>query len=265
MGFGIKAQAGEWALITGATSGIGAEYACQLAALGYNLILHGRREEKLQLQAGELRSTARIEVRYVTAELTSEEGISDLIRMAAGQPGLRILVNNAGYGEPGLAHERSVDSMTDMLRVHNEAVVRVTHAALPQMVAAGRGAVINVSSVAAFLPGRGNVMYISTKAFLNAFSRSLAADLRDTGVVVQSLCPGFTHTSFHDPGRAAHLDKSRIPAWLWMEAGDVVAISLTRLGRGRVIVIPGIVNRIFAWIGGHEWLYEMVTRNVRRK
>ncbi len=265
MPFKLATDGQAWALITGATSGIGAQYARELAARGFHLLLHGRREAKLRVLAEQLRTGHGIQTEVLLADLATEAGISRVEQAAAGLSGLRILVNNAGYGEPGLFHERSLQSLTDMQRVHNDAVVRITRAGIGHMVTAGQGAVINIASIAAYLPGRGNVMYYATKAFLNAFSRSLATDLEGTGVVVQSLCPGFTHTEFHDPGRRAHFDKSTTPRWLWMEVEEVVRISLARLGHGKVIVIPGLVNRIFAWIGGHEWLYRFIMKRVRRK
>jgi short-subunit dehydrogenase len=248
------------ALITGATSGIGAEFARQLAAAGWDLMLHGRREALLQELAGRLVTEHGVSVRILLADLASEQGIAAVERTVAGLSELRLIVNNAGYGDPGLFQERSSQSMVDMMRVHNEAVVRITRAGIGNMLAAGQGGVINVSSVAAWLPGRASPMYYATKAFLNSFSRCLAADLRGTGVRVQALCPGFTHTEFHAREKLAKFDKSRTPRWLWMDAKDVVRISLARLGRGSVIVIPGWHNRLFAWIGGHEWLYRMITR-----
>ena len=265
MSFRLNARAGEWALITGASSGLGAEFARALARRGYSLLLHGRNAERLEQLVIDLNKVRKLDCRVVIADLAREEGIDAVCQAARHQAGLRLLVNNAGYGNPGLFQDVSVDSLLEMQRVHNEAVVRITHAAMAQLMQAEGAAVLNVSSVAAWLPGRGSVMYYATKAFLNAFSRSLAADLSGTGVVVQALCPGFTHTGFHDPDKAAYLDKSKLPNWLWMEAAPVVEFSLRSLGNGRVIVIPGVVNRIFAWVGGHDWLYRKLVGNARRK
>ena len=265
MAFELRAGKGHWAAITGASSGFGEVYVRRLARLGYRLLMHGRNEERLRKLAAEIGKQHGVEVRIVIADLALDSGIDSLVGELRRLDGLRLLINNAGYGDPGLIQERTVESMLAMLRVHNEAVVRLTHAAVPLLIATGSAAVVNVSSVAAWLPGRGNVMYYATKAFLNAFSRSLAADLKDTGVVVQALCPGLTHTGFHDEGKPAYLDKSRTPRWMWMKAGAVVDISLRRLGRGRVLVIPGLHNRIFAWVGGHDWLYVRLMGSVRRK
>lgn len=265
MAFRLEAREGEWAVVSGATSGIGAEFARRLARQGYSLVLHGRREEQLGELAAELRQEHSVDCRIVISDFTEVEGIELLVQALRDCPKLAILVNNAGYGDPGLVQERSLQSMLEMLRVHDEAAVRLTHAAVPLLLANGRGAVVNIASVAAYLPGRGNVMYYATKAFLNAFSRALASDLVGTGIAVQSLCPGFTYTDFHDPGRRSEMDRSRVPRWMWMDVSDVVDCSLRRLGRGRVIVIPGIVNRIFAWIGGHPRLYWFIMERVRRK
>ena len=248
------------AFITGASSGIGAEFAHQLAADGYSLVLHGRRNEKLRQLSEDLGAKYEIDIRIVIAEMTDYAGLQELERAIDDTTDLQLLVNNAGYGDPGLFQERSIESMTDMIRVHNEAVVRLTHRAVPIMLEAGSGGIINVSSVAAWLPGRGSAMYYATKAFLNSFSRALASDLRDTGISVQALCPGFTHTEFHARERLSRFDKSSTPSWLWMDAKDVVRLSLASLGRGRTIIIPGWRNRLFAWIGGHDWLYHWITR-----
>ena len=264
MSFALKESEGTWAMVTGASSGFGAAYAKRLAALGYSLVLHGRDTDRLQALADDLQAEHKCRVETLQADLASDEGIARAVQ-AADRPGLRILVNNAGYGDPGLFQEREVEAFIAMQKVHNEAAVRLAHVAVRRMLEQGSGAVVNVASVAAWLPGRGSVMYSATKAFLTAFSRSLAADLHGTGVVVQSLCPGLTHTGFHDAGKPAYLDKSRTPRWLWMECDTVVDFSLRMLGRGRVVQIPGVVNRIFAWVGGHDWLYRRLVGNVRKK
>lgn len=251
------------ALITGATSGIGAEYARQLAGAGWKLLLHGRREAQLRELATQLANAHGVSTDILIADLSMEQGIAAVEQALARSSELRLLVNNAGYGDPGLFQERSSESMVEMMRVHNEAVVRITRAGVGQMIAAGQGGIINVSSVAAWLPGRASPMYYATKAFLNSFSRCLATDLRGTGVSVQALCPGFTNTEFHAREKLAKFDKAATPGWMWMDASTVVRISLARLGRGSVIVIPGWHNRLFAWIGGHDWLYERVTKKKK--
>ncbi len=154
-----------------------------------------------------------------------------------------LLVNNAGFGTRGEFVEVALERTLDMIRVHVLATITLCRAAAPGMIARGYGAIINVSSIAAYFPSAGGANYGATKAYLNAFSEALAAELRDTGVAVQALCPGFTTTEFHDVGDYQAFDRGQIPAPLWMPAADVVAESLATLGSGRVIVVPGAKYR----------------------
>jgi short-subunit dehydrogenase len=126
-----------------------------------------------------------------------------------------------------------------MIRVHVIATVTLTRAALPQMIGRGQGAIINVSSIAAFFPSGGGATYTATKAYLNNFSEALAGELDGTGVRVQALCPGFTYSEFHDTAEYEGFDRKQVPGTLWMSADAVVSESLAALDGGRVIVIPG--------------------------
>lgn len=227
------------ALITGASAGLGAEYARQLAASGTGLILVARRLDRLEELARDLRSKFGVTVEASRADLSTPGGIATVEEIIAGAETLDLLVNNAGFGgRTGFARGEPADHL-DMVRVHIDAAVRLTRAALPGMIARGRGAVINVSSVAAFSPFSG-AMYSGTKSFLVMFSENLQSELRDKGVSVQALCPGLTHTEFH---AAAGLTLSGIPGLFWSRADKVVRTSLHRLGRG-VVCIPGWENRI---------------------
>src|SRR5690606_17476245 len=136
----------------------------------------------------------RMPVEVILAELGERSGQDAVAAAIAATPDLEILVNNAGFGYRGRFHERELDRHLAMLETHCAAVVRLTHAALPGMIARGRGAIVNVSSVASFIPYPANTMYGATKAFVTSFSESLALELRDTGVRVQALCPGMTRT-----------------------------------------------------------------------
>jgi short-subunit dehydrogenase len=159
-------------------------------------------------------------------------------------------VNNAGFGVLGSFSHVPVEKSVEMMMVHDLATVRLTRAALPGMIARQHGGVINVSSVSAFLPLGGNVMYTSTKAFLNSFTQTLAFELQGSGVKVQALCPGFTYTGFHDTPEFEGDDfRARIPKFLWMMADEVVDQSLRALPRGRVIFIPGFKYRLVALAG----------------
>ncbi len=231
------------ALITGASAGLGTEYARRLAAAGTSLVLTARRADRLEELARELRTEHGVPVDVVPADLSTDEGIGRVGRILAEDPALDLLVNNAGYGgRTGFARGEVADHLA-MSRVHVEATVRLAHAALPGMIARGRGAIINVASVAAFSPFSG-AMYSGTKSFLVLFSENLQGELRGKGIAVQALCPGLTHTEFH---AVAGMDLSGIPRMFWRTADYVVRVSLRRLG-GRVVCLPGWENKTVAFL-----------------
>jgi hypothetical protein len=231
------------ALITGASAGLGAEYARQLAAAGTDLVLVARRRDRLEDLADGLREKHGVRVEIVPADLSTPEGTAAVEARIAADPALDLLVNNAGYGgRTGFVKGETADHLT-MAKVHVDATIRLTRAALPRMIDRGRSAVINVASVAAFSPFSG-AMYSGTKAFLVMFSESLQAEVRSKGVVLQALCPGMTHTEFH---AVADIDKAIVPKLFWMTAEKVVRISLRRLGHG-VVCIPGWKNKVIAFL-----------------
>ncbi|MEM7535936.1 MAG: SDR family oxidoreductase [Chloroflexota bacterium] len=227
------------ALITGASSGIGATYARRLASEGYDLILVARRTALLETLCEELRSTYDIQATPLTADLATKAGVDAVSQCIQQQDNLDILINNAGFGTLGTLVETKLDSQLAMLHVHMTATMQCTHAALPAMIARQRGAIINVSSVAAFIHMRGGVNYCATKAYLNNFSQGLQSEIKSSGVRIQALCPGFTYTGFHDTEEYALIGRSRGPAFLWMQADDVVDASLRGLSSGQVVVVPG--------------------------
>ena len=227
------------AVITGASAGIGAEFAHQLAAAGFDLALVARRAERLQALADELCAAHGIRAEVWPTDLANEAEVAALGRRLAATDDLVLLVNNAGFGTRGRFAEVPVERTLDMIRVHVLATVALSRAAVPGMVARGRGAIVNVSSVAAFFPSTGGATYGATKAYLNNFSQALAAELEGTGVAIQALCPGFTLTEFHDVGYYDGFDRGQIPGAVWMTAEAVVGESLAALGSGRVIVVPG--------------------------
>jgi len=231
------------ALITGASAGLGAEYARRLAADGTGLILVARRLDRLEALAGELRARHGVAVETLRADLATPEGTAAVESRVAACPTLDLLINNAGFGGKAGFSRGDVADHIRMVRVHVDATVRLTRAVLPGMIDRGRGAVINLASVAAFSPFSG-AMYSGTKAFVVMFSENLQAELRSKGVVIQALCPGLTHTEFH---AAAGLDLSGVPRIAWMTASKVVGISLRRLGRG-VVCVPGGVNKMVAFL-----------------
>jgi uncharacterized protein len=235
------------ALITGASSGIGAAFARKLAELGYDLVLIARRGDRLEALAAELVAAYGIRAKTLVADLTDEGDVERVAGAIAAIPNLELLVNNAGIGAEGRFSEAEIGPQLDMIRLHVLASVRLAHAALPGMVARRRGGIINVASVAGFMALPENVNYCATKGYLITFSKALQLELTGAGVRVQALCPGFTHTEFHDDLR--EFDKARTPKILWMPAEAVVDASLRGLARGDVVCIPGIGNRLIAAIG----------------
>jgi short-subunit dehydrogenase len=231
------------AVITGASAGIGEAFARQLAAAGFDLTLVARREERLRALAAELHVAHAVQVEVWPADLADKDDVATLGQRLATADDLVLLVNNAGFGTRGEFIDVPIERTMAMIDVHVRATVALCRAAAPAMAARGHGAIINVSSIAAFFPSAGGANYGATKAYLNAFSEALAAELGGAGVVVQALCPGFTTTEFHDVGDYQNFDRGQIPAPLWMPAADVVAESLAALGSGRVIVVPGAKYR----------------------
>ena len=235
------------ALITGASSGIGAAFARKLAALGYDLVLVARRGDRLEALAAELEAAYGIRAETLVADLTDEGDVERVAGAIAAIPNLELLVNNAGMGAEGRfyqAEHRPAARHDPAACARQRALDR---AALPGMVERGRGGIINVASVAGFMALPENVNYCATKGYLITFSKALQLELIGTGVRVQALCPGFTHTEFHDDLR--EFDKARTPKILWMPAEAVVEASLRGLARGEVVCIPGIGNRLIAAIG----------------
>jgi len=237
----------EIALITGASSGIGAAFARRLARDGFNLVVTGRRKEKLDALAEEIKKNHGVNVEVVIAELADDEALEFLAKKAEAIKELAMLVNNAGYGGNRLFHEENFSAELDMVRVHVLASMRLMHAVIPNMVGNGKGTIINVSSVRAFAAGKRAATYSGTKAFLNRFSESVQIELLGTGVKVQALCPGFTITDFHDKIgiEVSHRDQG---ITRWMTPEQVVDISLQHLKTNKVICIPGFWNKVMAAI-----------------
>ncbi|GAA3923265.1 SDR family oxidoreductase [Actinomadura viridis] len=222
------------ALITGATAGIGAAFARRLASDGFDLVLLARDGERLERAARDLRDTYAISTETLVADLAAEEGIAAAEERC--RAGVDLLVNNAGFGHKGTFLNVPVSDETTMLKVHCEAVLRLTHAALPSMLERGRGAVVNVSSVSAFAV-RGT--YGASKAWVVSFSQGVAQDIagRSGGRVrVMALCPGFVKTEFH---RRAGMDVSGIPEFMWLDKDMVVDAALRDLRRGVQVSVPG--------------------------
>ncbi|MCV6978349.1 SDR family NAD(P)-dependent oxidoreductase [Mycobacterium bourgelatii] len=221
------------ALITGPTSGIGAGYARRYARDGYDLVLVARDAGRLEELAGELAvHGGNVEVLSADlAQAADRDKVCD--RLAEG---VRVLVNNAGFGTSGEFWESDPAQLQKQLDVNVTAVMHLTRAALPPMLEAGAGTVINIASVAGLLPGRGST-YSASKAWVISFTEGLSSSLQGTGVGVHAICPGYVHTEFHS---RAGIDMTSVPSFMWLEVDDVVSESLADVARGKVLSIPGV-------------------------
>jgi uncharacterized protein len=220
------------ALVTGSTAGIGLEFARQLAARNHDLVLVARDEQRLETVAAELRSAYGVTAEVLAADLTDRTALAVVERrLADPDRPVDLLVNNAGFGLKGRFLDNSVEQEQAMLDVLVTAVMRLSHAALGSMAERGHGGVINVSSVAAFLP-RGT--YAAAKAWVNSFSAWAHHEYRGHGVTVTALCPGFTKTEFHE-----RMGVRRGTSFLWMEPEPLVRRALADFDKGRPFSIPG--------------------------
>ena len=211
-------------------------------------MLVARRKDRLHDLAAELDRQSGVQVEALAADLSDEVGIEHVAGRIQSMDSLDILVNNAGYGMSGYFTNIDLERHLEMIQVHVIASVRLAHAALTGMIPRRKGSIINVSSVAAFLPW-GNVTYNATKAYLVAFSEALNAESRSRNIRVQVLCPGFTVSEFHDSPDLLRIRKSPLPKMFWLTSDFVVAESLKALAKGKVICIPGMHYRLVVALG----------------
>jgi short-subunit dehydrogenase len=240
---------GSTALITGASSGIGAALARELAGRGHGVTLVARSEERLRALAGELAARHGVRAEAVACDMT-DPAARDRLAAAVEAAGLRVdvLANNAGWGsyEPFVALER--ERLLDEVRLNTEAVVDLTARYLPVMVARGAGAVLITASTAAFQPLPGNAVYAAGKAFALSFAEAVHQEVRGSGVTVTALCPGPVESGFQDAS-GAHAFASGLPKPLWKSAEQVAAAAVRGLERGKRVVVPGAPNRVLSVVG----------------
>jgi uncharacterized protein len=245
------ASPGSTCLITGASSGIGAQIARGLAARGRGVTLAARREDRLKELADELTEEHGIRAETVALDVTDEKARRDLVG-DLDERGLsvEVLVNNAGFGSGGAFVELEAEKEAAMVRTNVEALVGMTGVFLPGMVERGRGAILNVASLIAFQPVPFQATYGATKAAVLSFSDALHEEVRDKGVTVTSVCPGPVRTEFGEAGGFGGAD-DEIPDRFWLEADKVAADALEALENGDRITVPGTRNQILALYGQH--------------
>ena len=224
------------ALVTGATAGLGAEFARQLAADGYDLVLVARDIERLEQVGDELTRQHGTKVKLIGADLTTDEGCNAVAeRIEDRNPPIDVLVNNAGFGMYKVFGSAGLADEERQLDLNVRAVLRLSHAAVRVMTARGEGRIVNVSSVSAFVPRGSNATYAASKAWVTMFSEALSVQLVGSGVTVTAICPGFTRTEFHDRAEA---DMSHVPDRMWLDASDVVREGLADAFDGKPVSIP---------------------------
>jgi len=230
------------ALITGASSGLGAAFAERLAKDGYDLILVARRRERLEILAQQLQASHHVDVNVLAADLSKSDDLHTAEKQIQNSD-VDLLVNNAGFGGYKPFIELDPDQAEELINLKVLAITRLTRAALPGMIQRGHGAIINVSSRLAYSGAMGSsplpkrATYVGANAYINAFSQLLASELEGTGVGVQVLCPGVVRTEFHERVGA---DPNRFPPEIVMSPADVVSASLAALKSGEVICIPAL-------------------------
>src|SRR5215210_26258 len=238
-------------LVTGASSGIGAEIARELARRGHGVTLAARREERLSELAEELSGEHGVRAETVSADVADESARKGLkAQLMERNLTVEVLVNNAGFGTGGAFVELEAETEADMVRTNVEAVVALTGMFVPDMVERGRGAVLNVASLIAFQPVPFQATYGATKAAVLSFSDALHEELRDKGVTITSVCPGPVRTEFGESGGFGGAD-DRIPDRFWLEADRVAEDAVDAMEAGDRITVPGTRNQIAALYGQH--------------
>jgi len=249
-------------LVTGASAGIGTAFAEVFAAHGFNLILTARRTDRLEALAADLTKRHGVTVATMTHNLAAPDGAAALcVELAARGLTVDALVNNAGYGVPGLLTTPSWEQQRGLLQILVEAVVELTYRLLQGMLERGYGRIINVSSLAGLIPApAGHTLYPASKAFVMRFSEALAEEVRGKGVHVTTLCPGFTLSEFHDvTGTRASVGK--LPSIMWLDAGTVARAGYDAVMAGISVHVPGRPNRVIAFVARHApWVMTQVQR-----
>jgi hypothetical protein len=237
-------QISRWALVTGASAGIGAAFARELAARSVALVLTARREDRLTTLAAELLSHYGVRTECIAADLADATAPEKLCAEIARRGiAIDILVNNAGYGVPGSFLTPTWQTHADFIQVMMTAPCELVYKLLPAMQQRGYGCIVNIASLAGFVPGSaGHTLYGASKAFLIKFSQSLALENTAHGVNVCAVCPGFTYSEFHDVTGTRGI-VAKMPRWMWQSADQVARIGMVAVERGEIVCVTGRVNR----------------------
>ena len=251
------------AVVTGASSGIGADIARSLARRGQGVTLVARREERLQDLAEELQKEHSVRAETLGADIGDPDG-REAMAARLGELGLtvEVLVNNAGFGSGGRFVELDQEREVEMVRLNVEAVVALCGRFVPEMATRGRGAVLNVGSIASFQPVPRQATYGATKAFVLSFTEALHAELGGTGVTATALCPGPVRTEFTQAADMEDME-SVVPDIFWADSAEVAEDAVKGLEKGRRVVVPGVLNRATA-LGGQHAPRSLLLRAAQR-
>ncbi len=239
-------------VVTGASSGIGAAIAKELASRGHSIALVARREERLRTLATELTSSYGVSAEVIAADLGAPEGRDRLVdELRSRARVVDVLVNNAGFGHQADFATSPRERMVEMVELNITAVVDLTSRFLTGMVDRGRGGVINIASTAAFQPLPGSAVYAATKSFVLSFSEAIRTELRGTGVTVTAVCPGPVKTEFTEVAGFGGVE-DRTPSMVWMSAEEIAQHAIDGAANDRRVVVPGTLNRATALAGQHS-------------
>ncbi len=243
------------ALITGASSGIGEEFANLLGEAHIPMIVVARRSDRLVALAAKYPN-----VEVLTADLSTDVGVGlvELRISDRSKTPVDLVVNNAGFGSSGLVYELDIERLSNEIRLNVLALTRISHVAIRVMLTRGRGYLLNVSSVASFQPNPGLAVYAATKAYVTSFTEALHEELRGTGVRVTALCPGLTHTEFQRVSNTSGLE-STFPEFAWLKSRDVAEAGLDAVARGDALDIPGAIYK------GLSAMSSVMPRGVSRR
>ncbi len=248
------------ALVTGASSGIGREFAFSLAKRGYDIVAVARRRELLESLASELQSFG-AQTRVVVADLSTSAGVQS-VTVAASEA--EFLVLNAGITRAAQVGDTTSDEILKLNTLLATGVIEICEAVVPQMMRRKTGDVVIVSSIAAFTPMPKSALYAAAKTYVKSYGQSLSFEVRDSGVRVCVVCPGYVRTELHQQAGLTHL-RGRVPAWLWINPDDVVSAALTGLRKNKSVVVPGVVYRLARPFLGSRTAQRIWRRTTSRK